>query len=64
MSLTPQAGIMNIALYEGGKSSIAGHSDVLKLSSNENPLGPPPAAMAAIAQAASEVHRYPSTDHA
>lgn len=64
MSFTPQAGIMNIALYEGGKSSIAGRSDVLKLSSNENPLGPPPAAIAAIAEAASEVHRYPSTDHA
>jgi len=24
MSLTPQTGIMNIALYEGGKSSIEG----------------------------------------
>lgn len=64
MSLTPQAGIMEIALYESGKSSIAGRDDVLKLSSNENPLGPPPAAIAAITKAASEVHRYPSTDHA
>jgi histidinol-phosphate aminotransferase len=64
MSLTPQSGIMNIALYEGGKSSIAGRSDVLKLSSNENPLGPPPSAKAAILQAVSEVYRYPSTDHA
>ncbi|MCW1955659.1 MAG: histidinol-phosphate transaminase [Roseobacter sp.] len=64
MRLTPQAGIMNIALYEGGKSSIAGHSDVLKLSSNENPLGPPPAAMTAIGRASGTVHRYPSTDHA
>ncbi|WP_298675408.1 histidinol-phosphate transaminase [uncultured Lentibacter sp.] len=64
MSLTPQAGIMNIALYEGGKSSIAGRSDVLKLSSNENPLGPPPAAIKAISEAAVDVHRYPSTDHA
>ncbi len=64
MSLTPQAGIMEIALYESGKSSIAGRDDVLKLSSNENPLGPPPAAIAAITSAASETHRYPSTDHA
>ena len=64
MSLTPQTGIMNIALYEGGKSSIEGHSDVLKLSSNENPLGPPPAAVEAITKAARDVHRYPSTDHA
>jgi histidinol-phosphate aminotransferase len=37
---------------------------VLKLSANENPLGPPPAAIEAIAQAAPEAHLYPSTDHA
>ncbi|RFP87384.1 histidinol-phosphate transaminase [Rhodobacteraceae bacterium 63075] len=60
----PRAGIMRIALYQGGKSSLAGRSDVLKLSSNENPAGAPPAARAAIAEAAASVHRYPSTDHA
>lgn len=59
-----QPGIMEIALYEGGKSALAGHSDVLKLSSNENPLGPPPAAQQAIREAAATVHLYPSTDHA
>lgn len=37
---------------------------MLKLSSNENPLGPPPSAVEAIAQAAGDVHLYPSTDHA
>lgn len=62
--ITPQPGIMEIDLYVGGKSAIDGRDDVLKLSSNENPLGPPPSAMAAIAAAASGVHRYPSTDHA
>lgn len=62
--LTPQPGIMDIALYVGGKSAIAGRSDVLKLSSNENPLGPPPAATAALVAAASAAHLYPSTDHA
>lgn len=62
--IEPQPGIMKIALYEGGKSAIEGVRDVLKLSSNENPLGPPPSAVAAIAQAAAGVHRYPSTDHA
>lgn len=62
--ITPQPGIMEIALYEGGKSSIEGRDDVLKLSSNENPLGPPPAAIEAIKQAAAQTHRYPSTDHA
>ncbi len=62
--LTPQPGILEIDLYEGGKSAISGRSDVLKLSSNENPLGPPPAAQEAIIGAASATHLYPSTDHA
>ena len=64
MPLSPQPGIMDIELYVGGKSSIAGRQDVLKLSANENPLGPPPSAIAAINQAAAGVHVYPSTDHA
>ena len=59
-----QPGIMEIALYEGGKATIAGRDDVLKLSSNENPLGAPPSAQAALAEAARNMHRYPSTDHA
>lgn len=62
--ITPQPGIMEIALYEGGKSKIAGRDDVLKLSSNENPLGVPPSAQEAIVKAAAQVHLYPSTDHA
>ena len=62
--LKPQPGIMDIDLYVGGQSTLAGHQDVLKLSSNENPLGPPPTALAALAQAAEKMHLYPSTDHA
>ncbi len=62
--ITPQPGIMEIELYQGGKSAIAGRTDVLKLSSNENPLGPVPAAIEASSQAARDMHRYPSTDHA
>ena len=64
MALRVQPGIMEIALYQGGASAIAGRSDVLKLSSNENPLGVPPAAQDAIKTAADKVHLYPSTDHA
>lgn len=68
-AIRPQPGIMDIALYEGGKAKLAGHAEVLKLSSNENPLGPGPAALAALRQVAlgnagGELHRYPSTDHA
>jgi len=62
--IVPQPGIMEIELYQGGKSALAGRTDVLKLSSNENPLGPPPSAQAAIVAAATGTHLYPSTDHA
>ena len=63
-SITAQPGIMDIALYQGGQSHLAGVTHVLKLSSNENPLGPPPSAVAALTQAALGLHLYPSTDHA
>ncbi|MDJ0857525.1 MAG: histidinol-phosphate transaminase [Dinoroseobacter sp.] len=62
--ITPQPGIMDIALYQGGASHVDGVEDVLKLSSNENPFGPSPKAVEAIRDAAAEMHRYPSTDHA
>jgi histidinol-phosphate aminotransferase len=60
----PQPGIMDIALYQGGASKLPGREDVLKLSSNENPLGPPPAAVEAAREAAGAMHLYPPTDHA
>ncbi|WP_050928291.1 histidinol-phosphate transaminase [Aestuariivita boseongensis] len=62
--ITPQPGIMDIALYQGGASHIDGIDDPLKLSSNENPFGPSDKAVEAIAKAAQKAHRYPSTDHA
>jgi len=64
LQIKPQPGILNIALYEGGASSVDGHANVLKLSSNENPLGPSETAKEAFARAAHDLHRYPSTDHA
>ena len=62
--LTPQPGIMDIALYQGGASKIPGQEDPLKLSSNENPFGCSPKAASAVADAALGMHRYPTTDHA
>ncbi|MEX0280616.1 MAG: histidinol-phosphate transaminase [Arenibacterium sp.] len=62
--IEPQPGIMEIALYQGGSSHVPGVSNVIKLSSNENPYGPSPAAVSALRQVAGEMHRYPSTDHA
>ena len=50
--IEPQPRIMEIKLYKGGASKIDGINDVVKLSSNENPLGVPPGA-----QAAAQRHR-------
>ena len=61
--ITPQPGIMDIALYQGGAAHVAGVSNVVKLSSNENPLGPSPRAIEAMQAAAAQMHRYPSSDH-
>lgn len=62
--IAPQPGIMDIALYQGGASHVEGKSNVLKLSSNENPLGSSDAAREAFSRAVHDLHRYPSTDHA
>ncbi|MFW8635172.1 histidinol-phosphate transaminase [Cribrihabitans pelagius] len=62
--ITPQPGIMDIALYQGGAAHVKGVSNAIKLSSNENPYGPSPRAVAAMQEAAVNMHRYPSADHA
>lgn len=59
----PQPGILEIALYQGGASAIAGVDNVVKLSSNENPFGPSPAAIQAVRASSADLHRYPPTDH-
>ena len=61
--IQPQPGILEIALYQGGASHLDGKSNVLKLSSNENPLGPSDAAKEALVRASHDLHRYPPTDH-
>lgn len=62
-AIRPRPGILEIALYQGGESRLPGRDDVLKLSSNENPHGPSPKAVAAFRAAAGTLHRYPPTDH-
>lgn len=56
---TPKAGILDIAPYVGGKSKAAEGVRVVKLSSNETPLGASPKAKAAYIKAAETLHRYP-----
>lgn len=62
--IRPHPGVMDIALYEGGKAHVAGNADPIKLSSNENPAGPSDKVKEAFARAGHKLHRYPSTDHA
>lgn len=58
---TPAAkpGIMDIAPYVGGKSSIAGVAEPMKLSSNENALGAGSRAREAYEAALKNIHIYP-----
>lgn len=56
---TPKRGVMEIEAYVPGESSVPGGIEPIKLSSNENPLGPSPAAVAAFKAAADSLERYP-----
>ncbi len=55
----PRPGIMEIAAYVGGESSIPGVDRIIKLSSNEGPFGPSPSASKAHEAEATALHRYP-----
>ncbi|PHY12607.1 histidinol-phosphate transaminase, partial [Caulobacter sp. B11] len=55
----PKAGVLDIAAYVGGKSSIEGVAHPVKLSSNENVLGCSEAAKDAYRAAVDRLHLYP-----
>ena len=62
--MNPKPGIETIHPYQGGKpieevQREFGIEDIIKLASNENPLGPSPLAKEAIRRAAAEVNLYP-----
>jgi histidinol-phosphate aminotransferase len=59
MSLRPRPEILEINPYVPGVSRLPGVNRVIKLSSNEGAFGPPPGAIRAISEAASQAHRYP-----
>lgn len=56
---TPRPGILDINAYVPGDSALAGAAKVIKLSSNETPLGPSVKAIAAYSNACSALERYP-----
>lgn len=55
----PRPGILEIAAYVGGESSVPGVNRIIKLASNESALGPSAAAVAAYRDASAALHRYP-----
>ncbi|HUL10098.1 MAG TPA: histidinol-phosphate transaminase [Candidatus Acidoferrum sp.] len=57
--LKARPGIMDIAPYKGGDSTLPGQQRVIRLASNEGPLGPSPLAIRAYRDLAEELHRYP-----
>ena len=55
----PRPGVLAIDTYVPGKSGRPGGGKVHKLSSNETPLGPSPAALAALHEATAKLETYP-----
>lgn len=60
--------VRDCATYQPGKpieelERELGISNIIKLASNENPLGPSPKAVKAIEQAAKTIHLYPDASH-
>lgn len=60
--MKPVPGILDIAPYVGGRATADGAARVFKLSSNESPLGPSPAALEAYRAAAASLHIYPDSN--
>ncbi len=55
----PRPGILDIAPYVPGTAALPGAGTVVKLSSNETPLGPSPRAVEAYLAQAAHLSRYP-----
>jgi histidinol-phosphate aminotransferase len=61
MSPTPKPGILAISPYVAGRGPEPGNPFAVKLSSNESPFGPSPAAIAAYEAASGEISIYPDS---
>ena len=65
MALVPKH-ILNLSPYKAGRPidevrRELGLKNIIKLASNENPLGPSPMALAAVDKSLSKLHRYPDS---
>ena len=63
-AVKPRPGVLAIDPYVPGRSKLTGAGPVMKLSSNETPLGPSPLAIEAFRDAASRLDRYPDGSYA
>jgi len=65
-TIKPQPGILDIDIYVSGDAEVKGSTknQLIKLSSNENPYGASPRAIAAFRAASETLQTYPTTDHA
>ena len=60
MTPAPRPGILDISPYVGGRSAVPGKgADIWKLSANESPFGPGPAALEAMKTIADDAGIYP-----
>ncbi|MBX7147146.1 MAG: histidinol-phosphate transaminase [Alphaproteobacteria bacterium] len=59
MTLSVKANILDINPYIGGDAALPNQTKVLRLASNENPLGPSPKSMNAYRNYDHQLHRYP-----
>jgi histidinol-phosphate aminotransferase len=62
-TIAPRPGVLEIAPYVGGESNAPGANRVIKLSSNENPLGPSTKAMDAYIAGVKGLALYPDGGH-
>jgi histidinol-phosphate aminotransferase len=62
-TIRPREGVLDIAPYVGGESTAPGANRVIKLSSNENPLGPSSKAFNAYLEAVKGLALYPDGGH-
>ena len=63
-AINTKRSINSINIYKGGKSSVRGRENIIKLSSNENSYGPSPKVMKVIKKEETllNAHRYPNID--
>ena len=57
--ISARPGLDDVGFYMVGISSLPGFDRIMKLSSNESPLGPSPSAIEAATKALENAHRYP-----